>query len=1466
MHTIDEVFPSVRLPEKLKQALSDATVEKITATASRDKITIYLRSGHVIAKRDILKFEQELTHQIIGRRDGKIRVRERFVMPEDITSEQIWKQYSDSVVTDLTEKNRLFCEVLFDSEVTFPGPDCFQIALPKTVFAEAKENEIRRYFRELFTERFGCETEIRISYRKPVTSEEEKIREEKLAASVEQALKELSQVRAEAKKNETKKPVQDPSQKAGQYRKARKKADATNLLYGKPFDGEATPLSEIVAEAGEVVVRGEIILVEERQLRNEKTLMTFVVSDDTDSISGKVFVREEDLDDMREVIREGNLVCINGYVDIDKFDREFSIQRVFGIKGIDEFRKKRSDDAPVKRVELHCHTKMSDMDGLTSPEDIVKGAVKMGHHAVAITDHGVVHGFPEAYKTLNKLRDKGKAPEDFKILYGMEGYVVDDRLDLVVNGKGQDFSVPFVVVDLETTGFSAEEDAIIEIGAVRVENGVITDRMDTFVFPKRPIPYRITELTSITDAQVADAPPIEEALPAFLEFSKGGVFVAHNAGFDLGFLKKNAERLGLAFDPTYLDTVAMARILLPEMNRFKLDAVAKKLGVSLENHHRAVDDAECTAQIFLKFLPMLAEREILSLADLAKVKLTPDVIKKLKTHHIILFAKNEEGRKNLYRLVSRSHLDYFAKRPRLPKSLITEKREGLLIGSACVSGELFDALLSERSEQQIEDIVSFYDYLEVQPLANNRFLLQDSRYPKIRTDEDLIALNKRIIELGEKYDKPVVATCDVHFFHPEDEICRRIILAGNGFKNVDRPEPLYFRTTKEMLEEFSYLDPQTAEKIVITNTNRIADEIESIAPVRPDKCPPVIENSDGMLKDLVYSRAHEIYGEELAKPVSARLEKELDSIIRNGYAVLYIIAQKLVKKSNDDGYLVGSRGSVGSSLVAFMAGITEVNSLAPHYYCPHCHYSDFDSDAVKPYLDKCGLDMPDRNCPVCGKPLEKDGWNIPFETFLGFKGDKEPDIDLNFSGEYQGIAHRYTEVIFGKGHTFKAGTIATVADKTTYGYVMHYFEDRGVPKRRCELNRIVDKCKGVRKSTGQHPGGIIVLPHGEEIDTFTPVQHPANDTKTDIITTHFDYHSIDSNLLKLDILGHDDPTMVRRLEDLTGVPVKEIPLDDEMVFSLFHNTEALGIAPEQIHGCKLGCLGIPEFGTDFVIQIVREADPKTFADLIRISGLSHGTNVWLDNAQTLIREGTCDISSAICTRDDIMTYLINTGMDKALSFKIMEAVRKGRGLTPENEAAMVEAGVPEWYIWSCKRISYMFPKAHAVAYVTMALRIAYCKVHYPLAYYAAYFAIRASAFSYEVMCQGPELLSQTFDRLEHQEVLSQKEEAMLKDMRIVEEMYARGFTFMPIDVYRASPKDFEIIDGKIMPSLMSIDGMGEKAALSLSEAAREAPFLSKEDVKTRGKVSKTIVDKMSDLHLLDGLPESDQLSIFDLAR
>ena len=1502
--TFLEVFPTLKIDEETRHLLEKANVTKVSANHDKSHVRIYLSAERLIFKEKIWYLEEEIKKQLFPSKNITIKIIEKFILSEQYNAQTLMQVYKDSILQELNAYSVLEYNLLRTAELNFLAPDKLHIIMEETIIAKTRGEEIVEFLEKVVCERCGLNLAISVEYREPKESKHRKNSNEQIRQQVRTIMArtqmggtqsaetdellvvdkhsdsmqtfEIGKKNQTVAKNETisrntsnqkeastnaKKTSEQRFEKKGEFRKRyepkSKKSDNPDVIYGRDFDEEPIEIEKIDAPIGEVVIRGKVLSFDKREIRNEKTILMFSITDFTDTIGLKLFANNEDVEQFSAGLKPGNFIKVKGIANIDKFDNDLGITSVVGIKKIPDFTSVRMDTSAQKRVELHCHTKMSDMDGVSDAKSIIARARMWGHKAIAITDHGDVQAFPEAGHAV-------KGPSDIKVIYGVEAYLVDDLKGIVTDSKGQSLQDVFVVFDIETTGFSPQADKIIEIGAVKVENGKITERFSTFVNPTIPIPFKIEELTHINDSMVVTAHTIDQVLPEFLAFCENAVMVAHNAEFDMSFIYKNAKDLGIDFAPTVLDTVALARFLLPNLNRFKLDTVAKAVGVSLDNHHRAVDDAACTAEIFVKFIPMLSVRGIEDLDQINEIGTTSvSSIMKMPTYHAIILATCDQGRTNLYNLISLSHITYYNKRPRIPKSEFLKYRNGLLLGSACEAGELYRAILKGKPEEEIARIVDFYDYLEIQPLGNNAFMLRDED-SSISSEEDIININKRIVKLGEKFQKLVVATCDVHFLDPEDEIYRRIIMAGKGFKDADDQAPLYLRTTEEMLQEFSYLGSDKAEEVVITNTNKIADMCEWISPVRPDKCPPIIENSDQMLRDICYNKAHKMYGEKLPDVVYERLERELNSIISNGYAVMYIIAQKLVWKSNEDGYLVGSRGSVGSSFVATMSGVTEVNPLQAHYLCEYCKYSDFDSEEVKSFSGRGGCDMPDKDCPVCGKPLKKEGFDIPFETFLGFKGNKEPDIDLNFSGEYQSKAHKYTEVIFGEGQTYKAGTIGTLADKTAFGYVKNYYEERGIRKRVCEIERIVAGCVGIHRTTGQHPGGIIVLPMGENINTFTPVQHPANDMTVDITTTHFDYHSIDHNLLKLDILGHDDPTMIRMLQDLTGVDPTQIPLDDKAVMSLFQNTKALGIEPEDIDGCLLGALGIPEFGTDFAMGMLLDTNPQEFSDLIRIAGLSHGTDVWLGNAQTLIQEKKATISTAICTRDDIMTYLIGKGMDSEESFTIMESVRKGKGLKPDWEESMRAHDVPEWYIWSCKKIKYMFPKAHAAAYVMMAWRIAYCKVFYPLAYYASYFSIRATGFSYELMCQGRERLETHLkDYKKRKDSLSKKEQDILKDMRLVQEMYARGFTFMPIDLYRAQPHRFQIIDGKLMPSFSSIDGLGDIAAVSIAEAAKDGPFLSKDDFRERTKVSKTLVDLMSGMGLFGDLPESNQLSLFD---
>lgn len=1463
-----EVFPKLNIRGELFDLFKTVLVERVVSSSRSDQIKIYISSNHLIDKRIIQDMEKRIKNDLFPHKKTEIKIIESYRLSAVYTPANLWESYKESILYELKQYSMLMYLMLQKADIDIIEEELIEIRIEKNSLNLSLEEELLGILAKVFEKRCRVKCKFRIAYKKynpPKTMEEyyevSPKKREKENLQDEEAI--LKKGRTPGFLDGEEKNTKKTEKKIFKYTKRSYHPD---VIFGRNFEDEFIEIKDITGDMGEVSIRGKILAVESRFIeKTGSTLFIFGLTDFADSITVKLFAKPEQEQSLRENLKKGNTVKVRGTTHLDKFDGEITIGFVVGIKKAEKIESGvRTDDALKKRVELHCHTKMSDYDGVSSANEIITKAAEWGMEAIALTDHGNVQCFTEAYHSLFDLKKK-KLPIP-KIIYGMEGYIVDDLKELVISPKEYTLDDSFVVFDIETTGFSAKKDRIIEIGAVKIRGRKIEGRFSGFINPQVPIPYKIQELTGISDEMVMDAPTVDKVLPEFLDFCEGSVLVAHNASFDTGFIRENAKILGYPHAPTVIDTLAFARLLLPKLGRFKLDTVAKALDIELENHHRAVDDAQCTAMIWLKFIEMLSEKGYHKLSELSELgKMDENMIKKMKYNHIILLAKNDIGRINLYKLVSYSHIDYFHKKPRIPKSVLLKHREGLILGSACADGELYSAILRTAPEEEIAKIVGFYDYLEVQPIENNAFMIGDDKYP-VHGEEDLRKINRRIVELGEKFHKPVVATSDVHFLNPEDEIYRKIIMYGKGFKDANMQPPLYLRTTKEMLDEFEYLGADKAYEIVVENTCMIADMVENIKPVRPDKCPPVIENSDELLKTACYEKAYEQYGHELPEIVSERLEKELNSIISNGFAVMYIIAKKLVEKSNEDGYLVGSRGSVGSSFAAYTSGITEVNPLPPHYYCS-CKYVDFDSPQVKSFAGMAGCDMPDKICPNCGKKLKKDGFDIPFETFLGFKGDKEPDIDLNFSGEYQPTAHEYTEEIFGKGYTFRAGTVGTLAEKTAYGYVKNYYEEHGQSRRKVEINRLTAGCVGVKRTTGQHPGGIIVLPHGEEIYSFTPVQRPANDMNTKTITTHFDYHAIDHNLLKLDILGHQDPTMIRMLQDLTGIdPVHDIPLDSKETMSLFQNTSALKIEPKDIMDCPLGALGVPEFGTDFAMQMLIEAKPKGFSDLVRIAGLAHGTDVWLGNAQTLIKEGTATIRTAICTRDDIMIYLIENGIEESISFKIMESVRKGQGLTKEQELIMRENNVPDWYIASCKKIKYMFPKAHAAAYVMMAWRIAYCKIFYPLAYYTAYFSIRASGFSYELMCMGRQKLEYNIAEYKKKgDSATAKDADTLRDMRVVQEMYARGYEFAPIDIYKAKASKFIITkDSRIMPSLLSIDGLGENAALQIANAAAGGNFISKDDLMARAKIGKATTEILDRLGLLENLPQSNQISLFDL--
>jgi DNA polymerase-3 subunit alpha (Gram-positive type) len=1227
--------------------------------------------------------------------------------------------------------------------------------------------------------------------------------------------------------------------------KYKREPKGENTILGRNISIESTKIADVDQTSGYVAVLGEIFKTEMIETKTGKTILTFFITDYTSSISVKCFLKQNERDEVLEQVKKGLYCKVRGEAIFDQYSKEVVImgRDIVKMKKIE-----RMDGSDEKRVELHLHTSMSTMDGMTSAGKLIERAAKWGHKSIAITDHGVVQAFPEAQISAAK--------HGIKVIYGVEGYLVDDGLPIVINEKGNSIDDTYVVFDLETTGFSPINDRIIEIGAVKVKDRKIIDSYSTFINPKRMIPYHITELTTITDDMVREAPTIQEKLPEFLEFCKGSVLVAHNAGFDTSFIKKNCRDLGLEYDYAVLDTVPLARFLYPELKKVKLNIVAKHLGVSLDNHHRAVDDAKCAADILITCFEKLKEElNIETLSKLNEEFLTNFDIKRQPSYHIIILAKTQAGLKNLYKLISEAHLNNFYKTARTKKSRLQQMREGLIIGSACEAGQLYRAILEGKTDEELKEIAEFYDYLEIQPLGNNQFLIDKG---SVNDEEELQAINKRIYDLGKSLNKPTVATGDVHFLEPTDSIFRTILMAGKGFKDSENQPPLYLKTTDEMLKEFAYLGQEAAKEVVISNPTNIADSCEEIKPIPDETYPPSIEGAEDEIKNMTLHKVHSIYGDPLPEVVQKRLDKELNSIINNGYAVLYLIAQKLVAKSLSDGYLVGSRGSVGSSFVATMSDITEVNGLPPHYVCPECKHSEFFTDGSV----SSGADLPNKKCPECGAEYIRDGHDIPFETFLGFEGDKEPDIDLNFSGDNQGDIHKYTEVLFGEGYVFKAGTIGTVAEKTAYGYVKKYLDERDIVVPNAEIERLTQGCTGIKRTSGQHPGGIMVVPQDNEIYNFTPIQHPADDSSSDIITTHFDYHSISGRLLKLDILGHDDPTVLRMLQDLTGLDPKTIPLNDQKVLSLFTAPDALGVTKEELE-CEVGSYGLPEFGTKFVRGMLVDTQPKSFADLVRISGLSHGTDVWLNNAQYYIKEGYTTLSDCIATRDDIMVYLMHQGVQPKLAFTIMESVRKGKGLKEDFEKAMRENNVPDWYIDSCKKIKYMFPKGHAVAYVMMAVRIAYYKVYYPLAYYATYFTVRADDFDANLICKGEGAVHSKLQELYALgNSASVKDKGLITALELSFEMNKRGFSFLKVDIYKSEATKFLIEGNSLRPPINALQGVGDNAAKSIVAAREGGEFISKEDLRIRAKVGKAIIETLSEHGCLEGMSETNQLSLF----
>ena len=1448
--------------------LLDAQIENINLYKKTNKLQVEVESSNPIHINEMEDFENYLIKRF---HVDKALIDIHY---KDVEIEQDVENQWTNVINYVTRKEPFSKAILTGSKLDVSGKNIsVKLALKGADFLLAKkfdkglEHLLSNIYNENYVVKF--EENLADNYLELLEAKKKKEEEEALKflkIQAEQEAKEQKEKKIEAKKqNEEKaksenKQVQNvPGQVPPSMPKEEKPKEEekdTPLIMGRNMNVKGNPIKikDISVDSDKVVIDGELIAdtMDSREIKNgEKVILMFNVYDGTSSITCKAFLDTDKFKAVSKRIKGSKGLKIDGIAKYDQFAKEITIMANTIIETQGTKKVKRMDDAVKKRVELHMHTQMSQMDAITPCADLVKRAVSWGWNAVAITDHGVVQSFPDAHKLLEKTGD------DIKVLYGVEGYFVPDKDPGVFNSKGQSLDTEYCVLDLETTGISYKTEKITEVGIIKYKNGEVIDEFECFVNPEKPIPPKVVEITHITDDMVKDAETIDKVIPKIIDFIGDSVLVAHNADFDIGYLKYNFEKYGYKLENTYIDTLRLAKAIFPDLKKYKLGLIADSLKIKVDVAHRALDDVKTLVAVFKVMIERTKEEHGKTIDDF-DLKFETD-FKKLPSYHIIIIAKNYVGLKNLYKLVSYSHLNYFYKKPKILKSMLNKYREGLIIGSACEAGELYRAVLNQKPQEEIEAIASYYDYLEIQPTGNDEYLIREGT---VQNEEGLRNINRQIVALGEKLNKPVCATCDVHFMDPQDEIYRRILQAGQKYDDADMQAPLYLRTTNEMLAEFDYLGPEKAYEVVVENTNLIADMCEKIKPISPEKCPPHIPGCEQTIKDIAYHRAIELYGDPIPEVVKTRLDKELDSIIRNGFSVMYIIAQKLVWKSNEDGYLVGSRGSVGSSFVANMTGITEVNSLKPHYRCPKCKYSDFTD-----YGYQNGFDLPDKQCPKCGHPLEKDGMDIPFETFLGFNGDKEPDIDLNFSGEYQAKAHKYTEVIFGKGTTFKAGTVGTIADKTAYGYVKGYYEDRHIPVSSAEISRLSVGCTGIKRTTGQHPGGIIVVPKGREIFEFTPVQHPADDPNSDIITTHFDYHSIDQNLLKLDILGHDDPTIIRMLQDITGIDPHTIPLDDKDTMGIFSSPETLGLTEEQINS-PVGSFGVPEFGTKFVRGMLVDTKPKTFDELIRISGLSHGTDVWLNNAQDLINQGIVTLAESICCRDDIMIYLINKGLPPNPAFKIMETVRKGKALKDpekwaEYVALMKEHDVPDWYIKSCEKIKYMFPKAHAAAYVTMAFRIAWFKVHIPKAYYAAYFSIRAKQFDSDAMCHGPETVKNKMKEIDLAgNLAANKDKEMYPVLELVLEMNERGIEFLPVDLYKSHYSKFIVEDDGLRPPLSAINGFGPVDAENLYNAAKEGKFMSISDMQIKSKIGKVAIETLRNAGCLKGMSESNQMSLF----
>lgn len=1452
MKTLGEVFDS-QFGIKLPQQISQGELTQLNINKQARLITLAVKFNGLVERNTLFDTEKLITKTLAYHTVIKPH------FPTELFSADYFPQLYAAVRRDIPSINGTLnnAEVRFENNTltinllnggkTLLDSKGFDKALIKLI-----SEEFNLHISVNYTGTFEVE-ENSEEYKAAIQDAQEKINRENLQKAAEFYQEEVETAEKREEKHAENTTV-EIEVREGKFATPQIIQSSIRPLYGRSIRGKMIPISSISGDSGRIVVWGDVFDIEKKVTKSgDKNIFTIDITDYTGSTTVKVFnsIKESAVIDN---IKKGDTIVVQGDVEYDKYAGEL----VVNVRSIGTAQKvKVVDNAEKKRVELHMHTNMSQMDAVTSAGDLVNRAYQWGHKAVAITDHGVAQAFPDAMKAADKIN---KDEEKIKIIYGVEAYFMDDLVESVKGDADTGFDGTFICFDIETTGLSAARDKITEIGAVKVENGVITDTFSTFANPEMPIPQKITQLTGITDDMVKDAPSQSEAVGAFLEFAGDNVLVAHNAPFDTSFIAKACEDMGREYNYTSIDTVAISRAILTDIKNCKLDTVAKFLRLGDFNHHRATDDAEMLARIFINLCQRLTDDYGITKTNDINTKIAGGDFKKLPTYHQIILVKNKTGLKNLYRLISYSHLNYFYKKPRIPKSELVKYREGLIIGSACCAGQLYMAILEGKPWGELKQIASFYDYLEIQPAGNNSFMIRDGRFNSV---DELHEIDRTIIKLAKELGKPVCATCDVHFMDPTDSEFRKILMAGQGFKDAEQQAPLYFRTTAEMLKEFEWLGKDKAYEYVVENPNKIADMCEYIRPIPKGTFPPNIEGAQEQLIDITWKRAKEKYGDPLPEIVKARLDKELNSITTYGFSVLYMTAQKLVADSEAHGYLVGSRGSVGSSFVATMSGISEVNPLCPHYVCPNCKHSEFITDGSY----GSGFDMPPKNCPECGTLMDQDGHEIPFETFLGFKGDKVPDIDLNFSGEYQSKSHRYTEELFGKNNVFKAGTISTVAEKTALGFVKKFAQERGLVMHKAEEKRLAIGCTGVKRTTGQHPGGMVVVPRTNDVYDFCPVQHPANDVNSDNITTHFDFHSIHDTITKLDELGHDVPTIYHYLELYTGIPVMKVSMSDPEVMSLFTSPKALGVTEEDIDS-KTGTFSLPECGTAFVRGMLIEAQPKTFTDLLQIAGLSHGTDVWLGNAQELIHNGTCTISEVIGTRDSIMTYLMHKGLEPGMAFKIMEIVRKGNAtklLTEEHFKAMREHNVPEWYIDSCMKIKYMFPKAHAAAYMIATLRLGWYKVHKPVEYYAAYFTVRSENLDGAIAMQGHQAVRDKMNNIKQKQSVHEataKDEAEFQTLQIVNEMMARKIEFLPVDIYKSEAKMFKVEDGKIRLPFSSLPGVGGAAADSLAETGKHTEYLSIEDMQIKTKVTKAVIETLKDVGVLKDLPESSQMSLF----